>query len=121
LEDVITGNLDLVSPDALRAASWKIFEKHLADAAARALAVYNDHINTPLTSSNLRKIIAAADRGTVRFLFVPSTGGQLDRYLLDYPAAPSDQIQAQFYWEKIDFGLKATLRIGGLHALGNAE
>lgn len=36
---------------------------------------------------------------------------QLDRYLLDYPAAPSDQIQSQFYWEKVNFGLKPTLRI----------
>jgi hypothetical protein len=36
---------------------------------------------------------------------------ELDRYLLDYPAAPSGQIQSQFYWEKINFGLKPTLRI----------
>jgi hypothetical protein len=36
---------------------------------------------------------------------------ELDRYLLDYPAAPSDQIQSQFYWEKVNFGLKPTLRI----------
>jgi hypothetical protein len=35
----------------------------------------------------------------------------LDRYLLDYPVAPSSQIQSQFYWEKINFGLKPTLRI----------
>jgi hypothetical protein len=36
---------------------------------------------------------------------------ELDRYLLEYPAAPSGQIQSQFYWEKINFGLKPTLRI----------
>lgn len=36
---------------------------------------------------------------------------ELDRYLLDYPAAPSSQIQSQFYWEKVNFGLKPTLRI----------
>lgn len=36
---------------------------------------------------------------------------ELDRYLLDYPAAPSGQIQSQFYWEKINFGLKPTLRM----------
>jgi hypothetical protein len=36
---------------------------------------------------------------------------ELDRYLLEYPAAPSSQIQSQLYWEKINFGLKPTLRI----------
>ncbi|HTV58800.1 MAG TPA: hypothetical protein VMJ93_07995 [Verrucomicrobiae bacterium] len=36
---------------------------------------------------------------------------ELDRYLLDYPSAPSTQIQSQFYWEKVSFGLKPTLRI----------
>jgi len=36
---------------------------------------------------------------------------ELDRYLLDYPAAPSVQIRSQFYWEKINFGLKPTLRM----------
>jgi len=36
---------------------------------------------------------------------------ELDRYLLDYPNAPSNQIQSQFYWEKVNFGLKPTLRI----------
>ena len=36
---------------------------------------------------------------------------ELDRYLLDYPASPSSQIQSQFYWEKVNFGLKPTLRI----------
>jgi hypothetical protein len=36
---------------------------------------------------------------------------ELHRYLLDYPAVRSDQIQSQFYWEKVNFGLKPTLRI----------
>lgn len=36
---------------------------------------------------------------------------ELDRYLLDYPQAGSENIQSQFYWEKVNFGLKPTLRI----------
>jgi hypothetical protein len=36
---------------------------------------------------------------------------ELDHYLLDYPHAPSEDIQSQFYWEKVQFGLKPTLRI----------
>ncbi|MGA7915453.1 MAG: hypothetical protein WCA00_09475 [Candidatus Acidiferrales bacterium] len=49
---------------------------------------------------------------------------ELDRYLLDYPAAPSGKIQTQFFWEKINFGLKPTLRIVQaivFHGMGPTE
>ncbi|HZC34686.1 MAG TPA: hypothetical protein VE242_03685, partial [Chthoniobacterales bacterium] len=36
---------------------------------------------------------------------------ELHRYLLDYPNAKADQIDSEFYWEKVNFGLKPTLRI----------
>lgn len=36
---------------------------------------------------------------------------ELEHYLLDYPNAPSDAIKSEFYWEKVKFGLKPTLRI----------
>ena len=42
---------------------------------------------------------------------MPAYLPELDRYLLDYPKAPSDAITSQFYWEKVNFGLKPTLRI----------
>jgi Bacterial archaeo-eukaryotic release factor family 3 len=74
LEDMIAGNPDLLTPDALHAASWKIVESRASEAEARAFDVYQEHINTRLTSSNLRKVIAAAASGRVRFLFIPSTG-----------------------------------------------
>lgn len=35
----------------------------------------------------------------------------LDHYLLEYPAAQSTNIHSEFYWEKVNFGLKPTLRI----------
>jgi hypothetical protein len=35
----------------------------------------------------------------------------LDHYLLEYPSANSTNIQSEFYWEKVNFGLKSTLRI----------
>ena len=35
----------------------------------------------------------------------------LNEYLLEYPKAKSDNVQAGFYWEKINFGLKPTFRI----------
>src|SRR5207247_747565 len=36
---------------------------------------------------------------------------ELDRYLLGYPEAKSENIQSEFFWEKVNFGLKPTLRI----------
>jgi len=76
LEDMIPGNPDLLTQNALHAASRKIVESHASGAEARAFEVYKEHINTPLTSSNLRKVIAAAASGRVRLLFVPPTGEQ---------------------------------------------
>jgi len=36
---------------------------------------------------------------------------ELERYLLGYPQANAENIESKFYWEKINFGLKPTLRI----------
>jgi hypothetical protein len=36
---------------------------------------------------------------------------ELNRYLLDYPDAPSEHIQSKFYWERVNFGLKPTVRV----------
>jgi hypothetical protein len=35
----------------------------------------------------------------------------LDRYLLEYPRFDLPNTETQFYWEKVNFGLKPTLRI----------
>jgi hypothetical protein len=42
---------------------------------------------------------------------LPAYLPELDRYLLEYPQAKSENIQSEFYWEKVNFGLKPTLRI----------
>jgi hypothetical protein len=42
---------------------------------------------------------------------LPAYLPDLDRYLLDYPNVKSEKIQSEFYWEKVDFGLKPTLRM----------
>jgi hypothetical protein len=36
---------------------------------------------------------------------------ELERYLLKYPQAQPENITSEFYWEKVQFGLKPTLRI----------
>jgi hypothetical protein len=80
LDETIGGNPDLLPPNAIYAAAWKIVEEKLSKAGSRAFAVYHQHMNSPLTSSNLRETLAAAHRGLIRFLFVASVGerwGQL--------------------------------------------
>jgi hypothetical protein len=42
---------------------------------------------------------------------IPEYLPELEQYLLDYPKAPADEIKSEFYWEKVNFGLKPTLRI----------
>ncbi len=36
---------------------------------------------------------------------------EMHEYLLNYPKADSANIQSEFYWEKVNFGLKPTLRV----------
>lgn len=71
LENAVAGNPDILSPDSLHDAAWKIVEENVSKTRDRAFAVYAAHINTPLASSNLREILNAANRGLIRFLFVP--------------------------------------------------
>lgn len=42
---------------------------------------------------------------------LPAYLPKLHSYLLEYPQAQSGNIQSEFYWEKVNFGLKPTLRI----------
>jgi hypothetical protein len=42
---------------------------------------------------------------------LPAYLPELNQYLLDYPRTSSKDIESQFYWEKVNFGLKPTLRI----------
>jgi len=74
LDHAIIGSPDRLTPKELYAEGWKIFEEELAKAAERAFAVYIQHANTPLTSSNLRETLSAAQRGLIRFLFIPPAG-----------------------------------------------
>lgn len=74
LDEMIDGNPDLLSPATIHSAAWRIMEGEAARTEARGFAVYHEHVNTPLTSSNLRDVLAAAERGIVRFLFVRADG-----------------------------------------------
>jgi hypothetical protein len=76
LENGVGGNPDVLSPEELHAASWKLVESHLEEAKVSALDMYKKLVNTERTSSNLREILVAAERSRIRYLFVPPSGEQ---------------------------------------------
>jgi hypothetical protein len=70
----------------------------------QALGTYRDKKHPTAVAQTFASLLS---RSKALPVYLP----ELDRYLLDFPAAPSSQIQSQFYWEKVNFGLKPTLRI----------
>jgi hypothetical protein len=69
-----------------------------------ALGTYRDKKHPTAVAETFASLLS---RSKALPVYLP----ELDRYLLDYPAASSGQTQSQFYWEKVNFGLKPTLRI----------
>jgi hypothetical protein len=69
-----------------------------------ALGTYRDKKNPTVVADTFASLLG---RSKALPVYLP----ELDRYLLEYPAAPSSQIQSRFYWENVNFGLKPTLRI----------
>jgi hypothetical protein len=69
-----------------------------------ALGTYRDKNHPAEVAETFQSLLS-------RSKALPAYLPDLDRYLLDYPAAKFDNIESQFYWEKINFGLKPTLRI----------
>ena len=69
-----------------------------------ALGTYRDKKHPTAVSEAFQALLS---RSRALPVYLP----ELDRYLLDYPSANSGNIESQFYWEKVNFGLKPTLRI----------
>ena len=69
-----------------------------------ALGTYRDKHHPAEVAETFRSLLSRSKGLPV---YLP----QLHRYLLDYPEAGSENIQSEFYWEKVNFGLKPTLRI----------
>jgi hypothetical protein len=70
----------------------------------QALGTYRDKKHPTAVAETFASLLS---RSKALPIYLP----ELDHYLLDYPAAPAKQIQSQFYWEKVNFGLKPTLRV----------
>jgi len=81
-ERCVAGNPDFLSPNALHAAASKIAAAHREETRAAALEMYRKLVNTERTSGNVREIVVAAERGRVRFLFLPPAGEQWGSFVL---------------------------------------
>jgi hypothetical protein len=66
-----------------------------------ALGAYRDKKHPAAVAETFASLIG-------RFEALPVYLPELNEYLLDYPRAKSENVQAGFYWEKVNFGLKPT-------------
>ena len=69
-----------------------------------ALGTYRDKSHPTAVADVFQSLLS-------RSKALPAYLPDLDRYLLDYPNAQSENIESEFYWEKVNFGLKPTIRV----------
>jgi hypothetical protein len=69
-----------------------------------ALGTYRDKDNPNEVAETFKTLLG---RSQALPVYMPD----LHRYLLEYPKFTSPGIQSEFHWEKVNFGLKPTLRI----------
>ena len=69
-----------------------------------ALGTYRDKSHPTAVAETFSSLLA-------QMKALPIYLPDLHRYLLEYPNAASNEIGSEFYWEKVNFGLKPTLRI----------
>jgi hypothetical protein len=103
-------SVDWSSPDAADQVN-RLAKKMTIEAITRykqgcnaALGTYRDKAHPSVVADTFRSLLS---RSKALPVYLP----ELDHYLLDYPNAPSEHIQSKFYWEKVNFGLKPTIRV----------
>jgi hypothetical protein len=69
-----------------------------------ALGTYRDKKHPAVVADTFQSLLS---RSKALPVYLP----ELHDYLLDYPKANAENVESQFYWEKVNFGLKPTLRI----------
>ena len=69
-----------------------------------ALGTYMDKKHSAVVGETFASLLS-------RSKALPAYLPELHSYLLEYPTAQSENIRSEFYWEKVNFGLKPTLRI----------
>ena len=69
-----------------------------------ALGTYRDKNHPAVVAETFASLL---NRSEALPVYLP----ELREYLLNYPKADAKNIQSEFYWEKVNFGLKPTLRV----------
>ena len=69
-----------------------------------ALGTYRDKNHPAAVAETFASLL---NRSKALPVYLP----ELREYLLNYPKADSSGIQSEFYWEKVNFGLKPTIRM----------
>jgi hypothetical protein len=108
--DSFRHSVDWSAPDAADRAN-KLGQQLALDALLKyiqggneALGTYRDKHHPAVVADTFQTLIS-------RSKALPAYLPALDSYLLEYPKGDSQDIQSDFYWEKVNFGLKPTLRI----------
>ena len=108
--DAFKQSVNWSAPDAANQAN-QLAQKMALEAIQRytqggnaALGTYMDKHHPAVVEETFTSLLS---RSKALPVYLP----ELERYLLDYPEAKSENIQSEFYWEKVNFGLKPTLRI----------
>ena len=70
----------------------------------RALGTYQDKPDPLPVAEQFKSLLSRVE-------FFPQYLPDVNRYLLDYPNAKPDGSREFFYWEKVNFGLKPTIRL----------
>jgi hypothetical protein len=70
----------------------------------RALGTYQDKSDPLPVAEQFKSLLSRVE-------FFPQYLPDLNRYLLDYPNSKPDGTRDFFYWEKVNFGLKPTIRL----------
>ena len=126
LKDCKTGHCDVQLPTEAMETFQKSVDWSAPDAAAQAnrlgqqmafqalqqymqggnaaLGTYRDKDHPTVVAETFASLLS---RSKALPVYLP----ELDRYLTDYPKAKSDHITSEFHWEKVNFGLKPTLRM----------
>jgi hypothetical protein len=108
--DAFKRSVNWSSPDAGNEAN-RLAQKMALEALERytqggnaALGTYIDKHHPAVVGDTFASLLS---RSKALPVYLP----KLERYLLRYPQAQTENIQSEFYWEKVNFGLKPTLRI----------
>jgi len=108
--EALQKSVDLSAPDAEEKVNQylhgMVIERLLAyqKAGNQALGVYNDKKDPTQVSDQFKYMLSYSQ-------LLPNISPDLYHYLLDYPNAPSSNVVDMFYWDKVKFGLKPTLRV----------